>query len=124
MCSNPFFYSQKNVVAVEKGKVTTTKEQRTAQAGCKTTRTERCTQRKSHFAAARNPTVCTYVSTLRRMRLTHSSVVSKANVKTIYGNNINESTTAAWNITPKREKCKQTIRQTKKVKKAFFVVRE
>ena len=77
------FISQKNIVAVGKRKVTTTKEQRTTQAGCTTTSTEGRAHSAAQFTAARKPAACMYFSAFRRMRLTHSAVVSKAYVKTM-----------------------------------------
>ena len=50
MCSYAFLrISQKHIVHVGKSKVTATKEQRTAQAGCTTTTTERRAHRTAHF---------------------------------------------------------------------------
>ena len=45
------------------------------------TSTERRAHRTAHFTAARNPAACIYFGAFRRMRLTHSAVVSKAYVK-------------------------------------------
>ena len=50
-----FVYSQNNVVAVGKSNVTTTKEQRTPQAGSTTTSTERRAHHTAHVTAARKP---------------------------------------------------------------------
>ena len=72
------FISEKNIVDVGKSKVAATKEQREAQAGCTTTSTERRAHRTAHFTAAKNPAACIYFSSFRRMRFTHSAVVSKA----------------------------------------------
>ena len=79
MCSDAvLFISQKHIVHVGKSKVTATKEQRTAQAGCTTTTTERRAHRTAHFTAARNPAACIYFIAFRGMRFTDSAVVSKA----------------------------------------------
>ena len=77
------FISQKNIVAVGKSKVTTTKEQRTTQAWCATSSTETRAHRTAHFTATRKPASCIYFSAFSRMRLTHSAVVSKAYVKNV-----------------------------------------
>ena len=77
------FISQESIVAVGKSKVTSTKEQRTTQAWCKTTSIEGRVHRTAHFTAARKPAACIYFSAFRRMRLTHSTVVRKAYVKII-----------------------------------------
>ena len=75
------FISQKNLVPVGKSKVKDNKEQRTTQAGCTTTNTEGRAHRTAHFTAAGKPTACIYFGAFRRMRLTHSAVVSKAYAK-------------------------------------------
>ena len=78
------FISPKIAVAVGKGKVKTTKQQRTEQqAGCTTTTTERRAHRAAHFIAARNPAACIYFSTFRWMRLAHSTAISEAFVKNV-----------------------------------------
>ena len=53
------YFSKTYSVHVGKA-VTATKEQRTAQAGCTTTTTERRAHRTAHFTAARNPAACMY----------------------------------------------------------------
>ena len=58
------FVSQKQIVAVGKSKVTTTKEQRTTQAGCTTISTGTGAHRTAHFTAT------VYFSAFRRMRRT------------------------------------------------------
>ena len=72
------FVSRKSIVDVGKSKVTATKEQRTTQAGGTTTSTERHAHSTAHFTVARNPAASIYISAFRRMRFTHSAVVSKA----------------------------------------------
>ena len=72
------FISQNNIAADGKDKVTTTKEQRAAQAGRTTTSTERRAHRTAPFTAARNPTACIYFGAFRRMWYTHCAGVSKA----------------------------------------------
>ena len=72
------FISPNIIVAVGKSKVTTTKEQRTAQAGCTTTSTERRAHRTAHCLQQPGN-----FSAFRQMRFTHSAVVSKAQVKKI-----------------------------------------
>ena len=49
------FISQKNIVAVGKSEVTTTKEQRTTQAGCTTASTEGRAHRTAHLQLPGNP---------------------------------------------------------------------
>ena len=66
--------SQKQIVAVEKCEGTTAKEQRTTQAGCTTTITERGTHLTAHLTAARNTTACIYFSVFRRMPLTRTAL--------------------------------------------------
>ena len=64
-----------------KNQVTTTKEQRTTQAGCTKTSTEgRAPYRTAHLTAAEKPSACVYFSAFRRMRFTYSAVVSNAYV--------------------------------------------
>ena len=62
------YFSKTYIVHVGKSKVTATKEQRTAQAGCTTTTTERRAHRTAHFTAARNPAACIYFIAFRGMR--------------------------------------------------------
>ena len=91
------FISPQNVVDFGKSKATSTKEPRTAQAGCTTTSTERRAHRTAHFTAARNPAACIYFSACARVRFTHRAVISKAYVKksTIVTYQVNEPTTPA-----------------------------
>ena len=73
MCPYAFFLfvSEKSIVAVgKKNKVTTTKEQRTAQAGCTTTRTERRAHRTAQLYSSQDPAACIYFGAFRRMRFT------------------------------------------------------
>ena len=70
--------SQKQIVVIGKSEVTTKNDQGTNQAGCTTTSTERRAQRTASFTAAGKATACIYFSAFRRMRLTHSAVMSKA----------------------------------------------
>ena len=85
--------TSKNIVAVGKSEVTTTKEQRPhRKSGRATTTTERLAHRTAHFTAARKPTACIYFGAFRRMRITHSAVVSKEYVKENVGN-LDEATT-------------------------------
>ena len=59
MCSYTFcLFLKKNIVAVVKSKVTTTKEQRRTQAGRTTTSTEGRAHRTAFFTAARKPAAC------------------------------------------------------------------
>ena len=73
-----WFISEKNIVDVGKSKVTATKEQRTAQAGCTMTTTERRAHRTANFTAARNSAAYIYFIAFRRTWLTHSAVVGMA----------------------------------------------
>ena len=72
-----------------------TNNQQHKQAACKTTSTGRCVHRTAHFSGSEDSrslytAVC--FSAFRRMRLTHSAVVSKAHLKIC---NLNEVTTPA-----------------------------
>ena len=71
-------------------------QQQHKQAACTTTSTERFAPRTAHFSSSEDsPSLYTvvYFSACRRMRLTHSAVVSKEYVK--LWNIINEVTTRA-----------------------------
>ena len=107
------FISQKQIVVVGKSKVTTTKEQRATQAGCTATSTERRAHRTAHFTAARKPTACIFFSAFRRMRLTHSAVVSKAYVKTDREAKRSNNASSVKN-TQERAIYKKSIRRTKR----------
>ena len=76
------FIYQKPIEAVGKSK-DTTKEQRTTQAGCTTTSTERRARRNAQFTKASKPTASIYFSVFRRIRLTHSAIVCKAYAKNV-----------------------------------------
>ena len=113
-----FVYFSKKIVAVGESKVTTTKEQRTTQAGCTTTSAEGRAHLTAHFTAAKEPPACIYFSAFRRMRLTHSAVISKTYVKKNVGN-LNEATTPARKNIQKRANCKRSIRRIKQIRERF-----
>ena len=124
MCSHDFcLFLKKQIVAVGKSKVTTTKEQRTTQflTGCTTTSTERRAHSTALFAAARKPTACIYFSAFRWMRLSNSVVVSKAYVKKCREAK-RSSDACSVKKTQKRANRKQSIRRTKK-RRALLIVR-
>ena len=76
-----FFISQKQIVAV--GKSNHDNKRTTNSASSTTTSTERRAHRTAHLTAAGKPTASIYFNAFRRMRLTHSTVVSKAYVKNV-----------------------------------------
>ena len=112
------FFARKHIVHVGKCTVTATKAHRRAQAGWTSTTTRRRAHRTALFTAARNPAACIYFSAFRRMRLTHSTVVSKEYAKQCWeGKRRNDA--CSLKNTPKKANWKESIRRNKQIRGRF-----
>ena len=108
MCSCAFcLFLENKSWPLEKAKSRQRKRQRT-QAACTTTSTKRRVHCTVHFTAARKPTACICFSAFRRMRLTHSAVVSKAYVEKCREAKRSSNACSVKKI-QKRANCKKTI---------------